>query len=127
VKHQLFLLDELELGAMRPVQVDGLAVVVVRTLDGDLYAVRDRCPHAGAKLSNGRLERTVVGDGVGRYVLSDGHLIRCPWHGFEFDVSSGRCLADPENTRVRAYSVSVEGGVVWLEKPVRGTTVAGPG
>lgn len=126
MKHELFPLGALGLGEMRPVQVDGLAVVVARTLDDRLYAVRDRCPHAGAKLSNGRLERTVVGDGVGRYVLSDGYLIRCPWHGFEFDVSSGRCLADPENTRVRAYRVYVEHGMVWLDKPTR-STVGGAG
>jgi 3-phenylpropionate/trans-cinnamate dioxygenase ferredoxin subunit len=100
---------------MRSVSVDGVAVVVVRTPDGAVHALRDRCSHASAALSNGRLARVVVGDTVGSYRLSDDFMIRCPRHGYEFDVATGRCLADPGH-RVRAYAVTVEDGTVVLER-----------
>ncbi|MCH2203684.1 MAG: nitrite reductase (NAD(P)H) small subunit, partial [Fuerstiella sp.] len=38
----------------------------------------------------------------------DGEILRCPWHGWQFDLSTGRSLVDPERTRVRSYPVRVE-------------------
>ena len=37
-----------------------------------------------------------------------------PWHGWQYDVATGRCLHDPD-TQVRAYEVKVEDGRVWVE------------
>ena len=115
-KHALFPQTELAPGELRQVKVDGVAIVVLRTSDGHLRALRDTCPHQGALLSNGSLEAAVDGPDVGRYELSpDRAVLRCPWHGYEFDVESGRCLADP-GSRVRAYLVTVEAGIVTVER-----------
>jgi nitrite reductase/ring-hydroxylating ferredoxin subunit len=89
----------------------------VRGLDGSLHALRDRCAHAGARLSNGRLLRQVVGDDVDRYRLVDKVVLRCPWHGYEYDLDTGRCLADPTRVRVRTYEVLVEDGTIHIELP----------
>ena len=114
--HPLFPDGELAPGELRRVEVDGIAIVVLRTPDGTLRALRDVCPHQGAVLSRGRLEAAVDGEDVGRYELSrDRAVLRCPWHGYEFDVESGRCLADPA-ARVRAYLVAVEDGIVTVER-----------
>jgi nitrite reductase/ring-hydroxylating ferredoxin subunit len=43
------------------------------------------------------------------YVM-EGRILRCPWHGFEFDLATGRSLADPTRLRVKTYSVVVENG-----------------
>jgi nitrite reductase (NADH) small subunit len=104
---------------MRAVKIGSLSVVVVRTPDGELYALHDRCPHKGAQLSFGLLQQMVVGNDVGEYQRSNTYLVRCPWHRWEFEVGSGRCLADPEHARVRTYSVEVEDGTVVLERPGR--------
>jgi nitrite reductase (NADH) small subunit len=112
----LFPSAELGPGEVREATLDGIAVVVVRTAAGELRALRDICPHQGARLSKGRLEAAVDGPGVGVYELSDDRVIlRCPWHGYEFDVETGRCLAD-EGSRVRTYPVTVEDGIVVVER-----------
>jgi 3-phenylpropionate/trans-cinnamate dioxygenase ferredoxin subunit len=42
-----------------------------------------------------------------RYVR-EGEILRCPWHGWEFDVTNGRSIYNPHKVRVRAYEVTVE-------------------
>ena len=100
-------LADIEPGEVRPVTVDGLRVAVARGLDGSVHALADRCAHAGARLSSGRLLQKVVGDDVDEYRLTDELVLRCPWHGYEYELSSGRCIADPANvarTGVHAWS-----------------------
>lgn len=116
MRHELFPLEELPPGEMRPVRVGSLSVVIIRSPDGSLRGLKDRCPHFGATLSAGRLQRMIVADDVGEQTLSDRMVVQCPWHGFEFDVETGRCPADPERNRVRAYTVTVEDGTVVLER-----------
>jgi 3-phenylpropionate/trans-cinnamate dioxygenase ferredoxin subunit len=116
LRHELFPVDELRPGEVRAAEVDGLSVVVLRTPDGGFRALRGVCPHLGAPLADGALEALVTGDGVGDYELADTVVLRCPWHGFEFDVDSGRCIADPAGFRVRAYRVDVEHGRLVLER-----------
>ena len=115
MKHALFPVGELPPGEMRAVRVENVAIVVARTADGDLHALRDVCSHHGARLSHGRLERLVEAGEPGGYKLSDRYALRCPWHGFEFDLESGRCAAD-EAQRVRSYPVTVENGMVVVER-----------
>jgi nitrite reductase/ring-hydroxylating ferredoxin subunit len=100
---------------MRRVFLDRIAVVVVRKRDGELRALRDVCPHMGAILSRGNLHTLVVGDEPQERLMSDELVIRCPWHGHEFDLEDGRCEADPAQ-RVRVYPVSVEEGQVVVER-----------
>ena len=38
----------------------------------------------------------------------DGQILRCPWHGWEFDIASGRSVFNPHRLRVRTYDVTVE-------------------
>lgn len=79
--------------------------------------LRDRCSHQGARLSCGRLLQRVDGDRVGAYALQDDDfVIRCPWHGYEFDLETGHCLADAKRARVKAYAVVVEDGIVYIDR-----------
>ena len=90
---------------------------MIRTPDGDVRALRDSCSHYGAKLSDGGIEQKVVNDGVGTYRIDPGaFVLRCPWHGYEFDVVTGQCPADPRNARVRAYTLEIEEGSVVLQR-----------
>jgi 3-phenylpropionate/trans-cinnamate dioxygenase ferredoxin subunit len=51
----------------------------------------------------------VTSDVPGDYALTrEGEILRCPWHGWEFDLHDGRSVVDPEGTRVRSYQVEVE-------------------
>jgi 3-phenylpropionate/trans-cinnamate dioxygenase ferredoxin subunit len=116
MKHPVFPLSELEPGQMRATVVDGTELVVARDRDGTVYAMRNRCAHSGGPLAKGRLLEKVIGDDVDHYELSDELVLRCPWHGFEFELATGRCVADPEHLGVRSYPVTVENGTICVEK-----------
>lgn len=107
-------LDELPPGARRVVEVDGRAIGVVNTGKG-LYAFRDVCPHQGASLCAGTVGGTMLPADPHEYVYGlEAQVIRCPWHGWEFDLETGRALFDPAK-RVKTFPVSVEDGVVVVD------------
>jgi 3-phenylpropionate/trans-cinnamate dioxygenase ferredoxin subunit len=102
---------EIPPGARRRVDVEGRAVVVFN-VDGRFYGLRDVCPHRGALLSEG----VVIGGALsasepGRYEYdSTRRLVKCPWHGWEFDLETGQSWVDPARSRVRPYAVAIESG-----------------
>lgn len=106
---------ELGPGEMRSATVGSTPVVVIRTSDGVLHGLHDRCIHQGGPLSRGRLLPAVDGARPGEYREQEGReIVKCPWHGFEFDVASGCSLFDPRR-RVRRFTVKEEGGRVVIE------------
>ena len=105
---------ELEPGAQRIVRVRGREVGLFNVA-GDLYALHDRCPHRGGSLCRGPLTGTTATDEDGRTPVYDraGRILRCSWHGWEFDVTTGRALVDPR-VRARTYPVEVVDGDVYV-------------
>ena len=74
-----------------------------------MFALLNRCPHQGGSLVDGRLIGLVEAPVPGDYRYSrQGEILRCPWHGWEFDVRTGQSWFDPDKTRVRRYPVTVE-------------------
>jgi nitrite reductase (NADH) small subunit len=116
VKHAVLAIDELPCGEMRTVMSGNVSIVLARTADGAVHALRNRCSHMGARLEFGRLERLVVGGEVGRYELAEEFVLRCPWHGYEFSLLTGRCVADPGGLGVRRYEASVEDGMIVIDR-----------
>jgi nitrite reductase (NADH) small subunit len=91
---------------MLGLEVGALPVVVIRTADGELHAFVDKCVHQAARLSRGRLHSGIDGEEVGEYRPQEGEIIvKCPWHGYEYDVRSGCALFD---RRRRLRKVAVE-------------------
>lgn len=93
-------------GQGRFVEVAGreLAVFHVLGVDGAKFAVTDNsCPHANGNLSAGEL---------------DGAVVTCPWHQWQFDVTTGACLGSA-TARVPCYPAAIRDGHVWvdLERP----------
>jgi nitrite reductase (NADH) small subunit len=78
---------------------------------GGLIAMRNRCPHSGARLCLGTVETRIEGDPGGHYRLVDRSVVVCPWHGWEFDAETGVCPED-DGMRVAVYEVRVEDGRV---------------
>jgi 3-phenylpropionate/trans-cinnamate dioxygenase ferredoxin subunit len=100
--------DEIGPGQRKIVEIDGRSIGIFN-VDGRYYALRNTCPHAGARLCEGTLSGLVTSDGPGEYTYErEGEILRCPWHGWEFDVTTGRSWFDPARTRVRAYETTVE-------------------
>lgn len=95
--------ESVRTGALTPVTVGRARALLTRLADGELRAVAARCPHQGADLGFGCLTGVVEPDGCGALRLArDGEVLRCPWHGFEFDLRSGEPLvAPPAGRRMR--------------------------
>ena len=71
----------------------------VCNLEGQLFALDGRCPHAGGPIGQGRLE---------------GDLVVCPWHEWAFHCSTGANDYDP-NVKLGLFRVKMEGGEILLD------------
>jgi nitrite reductase/ring-hydroxylating ferredoxin subunit len=106
--------DELPEGRARRFDAGRFSVCLVRSGDR-VFALYDLCPHRQAHLSDGTVGGTSIPSEVGVVEYGrDGEILRCPWHGWEFDVTNGRSLHDPDGQRVRSYSVRVDDGNVYV-------------
>jgi phenylpropionate dioxygenase-like ring-hydroxylating dioxygenase large terminal subunit len=91
-------------------------LVLGRTGEGKVFAMRDSCPHRGIPLSYGRL---------------DGNVVECCYHGWRFDACSGQCVEIPSLTsqdklkveRIFAghYPCEERDGYVWVYMNSPGT------
>jgi nitrite reductase/ring-hydroxylating ferredoxin subunit len=93
--------DEIPLGRSTLAEHGGLAVAVFNAGGGRFYATGPTCPHEDGPLSEGWLE---------------GDAVVCPWHGFDFDVTTGRCRVD-DDLAVPVYATRVAGGIVEVDLP----------
>ncbi len=108
---------------IRPVDVNGKAICLVR-LDGEFFALADRCPHGGAKLSGGMISNQVESDGPGDYRLCRrDEMLKCPWHGWEYDVRTGQSWSDPKSTRTRAFVAEAVHGSDLVKGPYVAETI----
>jgi nitrite reductase/ring-hydroxylating ferredoxin subunit len=108
-------LEELPLGRFRIVELPLGAVGLLRTAGGSVHAVRNRCPHMGAPICRGHVGGTAVPsepDEI-RWGMA-GEVLRCPWHGFEFNIASGENLFGITRARLRKYEVQIDHGRVYV-------------
>ena len=96
-------LSEVPAGTVRQVDAAGRAIALVNA-GGQLYALDNTCLHRGGPLGQGFLE---------------GESVECPWHGWQFDVRTGRCTFNP-SAAVPTYEVRVEGDDVLVAVPPAG-------
>ncbi len=93
---------------LRDGDVIGVAVgdesVALGLTEGNYFAILDQCPHAGAPLSGGYLS---------------GKVLTCPFHAWEFDVTTGVCLHFSA-AKVPVYEVKVEGEGIFVRKKENG-------
>jgi 3-phenylpropionate/trans-cinnamate dioxygenase ferredoxin subunit len=123
-RHVVARASDIPPGSRRLVNVAGRDIVVFN-LDGELFALSDKCPHRGGSLSKGKLTGLVESSAPGTYRYSrPGEIIRCPWHNWEFDVRTGRSWCDPKRLRLMNYAVSVEAGATLVQGPYTAETFA---
>jgi nitrite reductase/ring-hydroxylating ferredoxin subunit len=83
----------------------------VFNVEGEFFAIRNRCPHQGGPLCLGRLSPWAIATGPGKVTMEGPpRLVACPWHGWEYDLETGQSFMGPGETRVKAYDVSVACG-----------------
>ncbi len=107
-RHLVCRAAELPAGQRKIVQIAGRSIGVFN-VNGSYYALRNSCPHQGAPLCKGRISGTTLPSEPGTYLYGkEGEIVHCPWHGWEFDITTGKSLFDPQKCLVRSYEVTVE-------------------
>ena len=84
-------------GSAKKVELNGTEIAIFN-LDGQFQAMDEMCPHRGGPLSEGSV---------------DGNVVTCPFHGWQFDVTTGACLTNPA-ARQNKYQVKVEGNDILI-------------
>ena len=85
-------------GTIREFQVEGKAIALAN-VDGQIHAIDNTCLHRGGPLADGPLE---------------GAVVTCPWHGWEYDITTGANLDDP-SVKLGCYAVKAEGDDILIE------------
>lgn len=111
--------DEIPAGTAKRVTVEGRDIAVFNL--GDRFAaIHNRCPHEGGDLCRGTIAAFPDARAPGDYVMDDERLmVRCPWHGWEFDLRTGRSYVEPRRMRVKSFDVAVAEGEALAEGPYR--------
>jgi 3-phenylpropionate/trans-cinnamate dioxygenase ferredoxin subunit len=123
-KHVVAPLKEFPPGSRKLVTIGGRPIAVFN-IAGELFALLNRCPHQGGSLVDGRLIGLVEAPEPGAYCYSrPGEILRCPWHGWEFDVRTGKSWCEPSCIRTKAYEVAIEPGRQLVEGPYVAETFA---
>ncbi len=77
------------------VEAKGTHLIII-PVDGELYAIENRCPHAGLPLADGAV---------------NGKVLTCPYHGFTYHIGSGKNIDDPDHgERARTFPVRIDAG-----------------
>lgn len=109
-KHIIGTVDEIPPGERKLVTVAGREIGIFN-IRGEFYALRNRCPHQGGVLCKGRVSGFVTASVPGEYEYTrKGEILRCPWHGWEYDIKTGQSWVDPASVRVRSYDVEITPG-----------------
>lgn len=90
--------EEVPPGTIRELQIDG-KVFALANVDGQFYAINNTCLHRGGPLGQGVME---------------GKNVTCPWHGWEYDVTTGKACMN-ESVGVECYAVEVRGDDLFVD------------
>jgi len=101
--HRVADVDELPAGRVKTVTA-GIHTMALTHIDGTYTAMDNRCPHQGGPLGEGSIE-------IGK----DGQcLLRCPWHGWDFDPKTGRPPGGHEDSGQALYPVEVRDDGIYV-------------
>ena len=90
--------DEIPAGSIREFQVNGKTLALAN-VDGEFYATNNTCLHRGGPLGQGEL---------------NGKVVTCPWHGWQYDVTSGKVAMNP-SVGVDCYAIEVRGDDIFVD------------
>jgi nitrite reductase (NADH) small subunit len=91
-------LSELPPGTIREVQIAGKSVALAH-VEGKIYGIDSVCVHRGGPLGEGELT---------------GKIVTCPWHGWQYDVTTGKVVQSP-TMGVACYAAEVRGDEILVD------------
>jgi nitrite reductase (NADH) small subunit len=90
--------DEVPPGTIHEFQLDGKTVAIAN-VDGKFSVINNVCLHRGGPLGEGELK---------------GQIVTCPWHGWQYDVTSGKLVTNP-TVGVETYPVELRGDDIFVD------------
>lgn len=93
--------DDIPVGQGTLVDINGVTLALFNAGGGRFHATSPLCPHEDGPLAEGWIE---------------GDAVVCPWHGFDFDLRTGRCLVD-EALAIPVYPARMVAGAVEVDLP----------
>lgn len=107
-------LDQLEEGKPSVLSVKGRTIGLIKMKD-KVYAIRNVCPHKGAPVCRGTVGGTMLPSEPSTFIFGmENQVLKCPWHGWEFDLESGASLCGAKG-KLTLYPVTLKEGAVYLD------------
>ncbi len=92
-------LEDIPRQGSRVVQTSSGEIALFRSVDDQVFALNNKCPHKGGPLSQG---------------IVHGRKVACPMHNWNIELDSG-CAVAPDHGCAREFPIRVEGSRVWLD------------
>jgi nitrite reductase (NADH) small subunit len=89
---------EIAPGQIREIRLEGTTIALANVA-GQFHAINNTCLHRAGPLGQGSLQ---------------GNVVTCPWHGWSFDVTSGK-VEQGQNVGVACYPVEVRGEDLYVD------------
>lgn|SRR5262245_57219563 len=106
--------DDFPMKQMRIIDVGTRQIGIVRWGDR-IFAVDNLCMHQGGPVCRGVLSPRLTASRPGELTLDEtAPTLACPWHGWEFDLGTGRALLD-ERLRLRTFAARIAAGRVLVD------------
>ena len=122
-RHVIAPVEELPPGTRKFLTIDERPIAVFN-IKGEFFGLLNRCPHQGAALCEGPLIGLAQSSDPGEIEYTRlGEIIRCPWHGWEFDIKTGQSWCHPDSVKARTYPVEVVAGEALAKGPFVAETV----
>jgi nitrite reductase (NADH) small subunit len=103
---------EINPGQRKLIEINGRSIGVFN-VHGTFIAVLNVCPHESAPVCQGRITGTTLPSAPGEFKWArEGEILACPWHGWEFDLTTGKCLTD--RRKLHRYPVSIESNTIYV-------------
>jgi len=103
----------------RKIIAQGDLEIGVFRVNGDFYAYENNCVHQGGPVCQGKIlnkvEEVLAEDKTSKglkFSETDVHIV-CPWHGYEYNLKTGRHPGD-KNVRLKPYEVKISDGEVYV-------------
>ncbi|WP_252313064.1 Rieske (2Fe-2S) protein [Sinobaca sp. H24] len=110
MEEKMCTMQDLRPGDMIERTFSGKSIIICRSEQG-IYAFLNRCPHQGALLSKGKIGGSPAATkNPGEYCFQrEGEILRCPWHGREFDITDGGNTLTPDRSKLKEFMIKIEG------------------
>ena len=113
--HFLCNVEDVSSNKAKIIKINNKSIGVFKLNDGSIHALLNLCPHRGAALCEGPIcGTTEATDSYNFKYIKDNEIIRCSWHGWEFDIKTGEFLVD-KKVKVRKFPLEIKGNEIFIK------------